>query len=158
PLVDTIRHWVNIYEVDASYVPINKNSGIDLTRYTVNAGILQVGNTYQWRVRYRDHNCRWSEWSDAKSFTIKDQVDDVPILTEDGVRFYPNPASAFINVKGEGILRVDLLTLQGCCVKQYDVKNGNPFVIDLIGISPGIYFLKIVTNKEDIVRKLIVNK
>ncbi|MDP4184800.1 MAG: metallophosphoesterase, partial [Bacteroidota bacterium] len=25
PLVDTIRHWVNIYEVDASYVPINKN-------------------------------------------------------------------------------------------------------------------------------------
>jgi len=64
-LVDTIRNWKNIYGVTATpnLVPINKNENIDLRRYTVPAGTLHAGNTYEWRIRYRDHNCRWSEWS-----------------------------------------------------------------------------------------------
>ena len=32
---------------------------------------LEVGRTYWWRVRYRDKNLQWSEWSDEVSVTAK---------------------------------------------------------------------------------------
>ena len=64
-LLDTLRDWTDVYGVTAApdLIPVDKNEGIDLRRFTVPSGLLLAGNSYEWRVRYRDHNCRWSEWS-----------------------------------------------------------------------------------------------
>jgi len=78
PLLDKVRDWENIYGDSGApnYQPINLNQGIDLYRYQVESGLLQVGTTYGWRVRYRDQNLRWSNWSDEKMFTVVSSVQD----------------------------------------------------------------------------------
>jgi hypothetical protein len=37
--------------------------------YTVSSGVLSVNTTYYWRVRYKDANGSYSEWSTGTSFT-----------------------------------------------------------------------------------------
>lgn len=37
--------------------------------YNVSSGILQVNTTYYWRVRYKDSNGNYSDWSTATTFT-----------------------------------------------------------------------------------------
>lgn len=39
--------------------------------YTVGSGILVVNTTYYWRVRYKDANGTYSDWSTGTSFTTK---------------------------------------------------------------------------------------
>jgi len=48
------------------------NTGDDAsnkTSYTISAGVLSVSTTYYWRVRYKDSNGTYSEWSTATTFT-----------------------------------------------------------------------------------------
>ncbi|HOE04789.1 MAG TPA: fibronectin type III domain-containing protein [Bacteroidales bacterium] len=70
-VVDSKRDWVNIYGDSGApdYTPIDLNEGIDLRRLQVSSS-LNPG-TYGWRVRYRDHNLRWSPWSTESTFTVQ---------------------------------------------------------------------------------------
>jgi len=74
PIVDVPRDWENIYGDTGppDYEPIDLNAGIDLTRAEVPEGSLQLGQTYWWRVCYRDQNLQWSEWSADGVFTVAD--------------------------------------------------------------------------------------
>lgn len=76
PLLDTLRDWTNVYGVTPAFVPVDKNEDIDLRRLNVPAGLLQAGSNYQWRIRYRDHNCRWSDWSAPATINIQPQAND----------------------------------------------------------------------------------
>ncbi|MCA9787575.1 MAG: metallophosphoesterase, partial [Candidatus Cloacimonetes bacterium] len=71
PLVDSTRDWQNIYNDSGSpdFDPVDLNQGIDLRRLHVPAGQLQAGQSYRWRMRYRDRNLLWSDWSDTAVFT-----------------------------------------------------------------------------------------
>lgn len=51
------------------YVGENQQEGDDLTDERVVA--LEPGTTYYWRVRYRDQNLNWSEWSEVSTFRTK---------------------------------------------------------------------------------------
>jgi len=64
--VDIKRDFENVYFDSGTpdFIPIDKNAGIDLTKLTLVNNKLEVGKTYWWRVRYRDRNLQWSEWSD----------------------------------------------------------------------------------------------
>jgi hypothetical protein len=42
----------------------------DKTSQAVPSGTLSYSATYYWRMRYRDSQGAWSEWSDARSFTV----------------------------------------------------------------------------------------
>jgi len=72
--VTDLRDWENIYWDTGApdYAPIDLNALVDLTRLTVDDGILQLGSTYWWRVRYRDQNLQWSAWSEAAAFSVGD--------------------------------------------------------------------------------------
>ncbi|OPZ97910.1 MAG: Calcineurin-like phosphoesterase [Bacteroidetes bacterium ADurb.Bin408] len=76
PLLDTLRDWTNIYGVTPTYVPVDKNTGMGLRRLKLPAGLLQIGNSYKWRVSYRDHNCRWSDWSAPADLLVQPQAAD----------------------------------------------------------------------------------
>ena len=72
PVIDEIRDYENIYGDTGApnYDPIDLNKGIDLEKFMITGVNLEDGVTYWWRVRYRDRNLQWSEWSDEFSFTI----------------------------------------------------------------------------------------
>jgi PKD repeat protein len=70
-IAESKRDWVDIYGDTGApdYLPTNLNQGIDLKRFQLNSD-LTAGTTYAWRVRYRDHNQKWSEWSEEQTFTV----------------------------------------------------------------------------------------
>ena len=73
-LVDSTRHWENVYGDTRTpdWIPVDLNEGLDLGRLDLSEGILTLGESYQWRVRYRDQNLGWSEWSPSVIFTTTD--------------------------------------------------------------------------------------
>ena len=72
PLVDEVRFWENIYGDSGApdFIPTDLNENIDLKRLPIEAGILENGTTYFWKVRYRDQNLKWSDWSEIQNFTV----------------------------------------------------------------------------------------
>jgi hypothetical protein len=40
-------------------------------QFTMPSGVLQVGQTYSWQVRYQSGNLKWSPWSEKTSFTTE---------------------------------------------------------------------------------------
>ena len=70
-IIDSKRDWENVYYDTGppNYVPIDLNAGIDLQRYQIPEGALQSSQFYEWRIRYRDQNLLWSDWSAPVTFT-----------------------------------------------------------------------------------------
>ncbi len=75
PVISERQDWVNIYGDSGApdYIPVDLNEGIDLRRLQVTTPLIN-GNQYGWRVAYRDHNQKWSEWSDEQVFTVNENL------------------------------------------------------------------------------------
>lgn len=67
-ILDSIMHWTDIYGIDQYSEPLDLNSGINLYMCRISKSILSETKDYLFRVRYRDHNLKWSEWSDGVRF------------------------------------------------------------------------------------------
>jgi hypothetical protein len=91
-ILDTMIHWKNIYGVNSDYTPRNLNSNLDLTKLRFNLSRLGSDTLFYYRVKYRDHNSKWSDWSNAIHFNTKSNVkqdgDSNNFKIENN---YPNP-------------------------------------------------------------------
>jgi hypothetical protein len=127
PSIDVIRDVEDYYGDSGSplYTPTNLNAGIDLSQYSVNPGFLQTGQTYMWRMRYRDQNVRWSEWSDTLIF----QVVSTSVQELQGrslISAYPNPAEDLVEFQlpeTDGKLQLKVLDGNARCVFNQDITS-----------------------------------
>jgi hypothetical protein len=79
---------------------------------------------------------------------------------------YPNPANATLNLELETpsakTLNLELVNLQGLTVIMYEPRIVGPGwhkeQMDLRGLAPGVYFLKINTGDNEIVKKVIIRR
>lgn len=62
------------------HIPIDLNEGRDITKLTVENNQLKNG-LYYVRLRYRDANMEWSEWSEPRSFTVEGSIDGDPAIS-----------------------------------------------------------------------------
>ncbi|MGB0992903.1 MAG: fibronectin type III domain-containing protein [Akkermansiaceae bacterium] len=69
--VNKTRHFENIYGDTGSpnYDPIDTHASVDISQYLIAANQLPNGTHYA-RVRHRDANAEWSEWSAALTFEV----------------------------------------------------------------------------------------
>ena len=65
---------------DPLHIPIDLNENRDITKLTVANNRLNNG-LYYVRMRYRDTNMEWSEWSEPRSFTVEGSVDGDPAIS-----------------------------------------------------------------------------
>ena len=84
----------------------------------------------------------------------KDIVNGVDNINEDGFSVYPNPTSDIINVVGKEMEKVMVYNLLGGIVKTYAVNN-NKLEIDLANQPPGIYFIKIISGNNQLVKQVV---
>jgi hypothetical protein len=79
--LNIVRDVENLYGSTGAplHVPIDKNEGVDITRYTIEKNGLKNG-TYYIRMRYRDDNLSWSPWSDVQNFTVEGSLAGDPSI------------------------------------------------------------------------------
>lgn len=67
----------------------NLNAGVDITKATLAANSVTNG-TYYVKLRYRDRNLEWSDWSDLKQFEITGSVVSNPALVLNKTEYLQN--------------------------------------------------------------------
>lgn len=163
-VLDTLFHWMNIYEVDESNNPIDKNSSLDLYRPVLDKNLFAWDKSYGIRVRYRDHNLKWSEWSDYFQYsTVGIETEKV---SSDGYfldQNFPNPfqdqtrivyhlmesSHVEFRIYDTNLRLVDQLHL--------GFKNRGTFQVDYQGenLENGIFYFTIITDNFFSTRKMV---
>lgn len=69
-IIDTLIHWKNIFGVDQYDTPVDLNKDLNLYQFKLYKAQLSDEKSYLIRVRYRDHNLKWSPWSKMSKFTV----------------------------------------------------------------------------------------
>jgi hypothetical protein len=150
-------HWTNIYGVDASFNPIDLNEGIDLTRLTFNSSRFISGNTYHYRVKYRDHNLKWSDWSNAVTFNNVVSVEETSLPFEFKLDqnyenpFNPSTTIAYtLPVDGDITLKVynaigELVTE---LINENQTAGRHQFNFNANTLPSGIYFAELRSNES----------
>jgi hypothetical protein len=136
-VADILRDAENVYWDTGSpyFTPIDKNTGIDLTRCVLTGSTPLPAGRYYWRVRYRDVNLDWSEWSAEKTFVVRDPSQSAATsdraLRFDGGAGYVEVAStldsAVLPVKGmtvEAWVRPESLPVYGGFIGAFEDNNG----------------------------------
>jgi len=76
------------------------------------------------------------------------------------IRIYPNPASNFCDLDwtnlGQESLNIDFVSFTGSVIRSWEEVRGDNLRIDLTGLSPGIYWLKIRKESRQIVKKILI--
>jgi len=80
--IDKIRDFENFYGDTGAplYEPVNIHASIDIKQYALAANSIANG-TYYTRVRHRDSNAVWSDWSAAKTFQVTGSVVGIAKMT-----------------------------------------------------------------------------
>lgn len=69
PILTVSRNVEDFFGVDDVFMPVDLNKGVDISEYTIEEGSISDGKYYI-RVRNRNHNLDWSEYSDPLEFTV----------------------------------------------------------------------------------------
>ncbi|MGL4411600.1 MAG: fibronectin type III domain-containing protein [Bacteroidales bacterium] len=111
----SVRDFENLYgsSGDPLHIPLDIHENMDITKLTIEENRLKNG-TYFIRLRYRDANMEWSDWSDSNSFTVVGSIDGDPsinisekVVALDGTvtinyEFAPEGQNAWIGVYRKG--------------------------------------------------------
>jgi predicted MPP superfamily phosphohydrolase len=165
--IDSMIHWKNIYGVDANFNPVNLNQGLDLTNLSFSNSLFLNEKSYYYRVKYRDHNLKWSTWSNTIEFNLPHDNDDNSNITQyDLMQNFPNPfnsetkiiyqipQSGFISLRVYDILGNEIATL----VNQEKRAGRYEAVFDSKSLSSGVYFYKILAGNYSQTKKFIIIK
>ena len=95
-----------------------------------------------------------SNWSAVAQFTTeRTGIDDV---VNAAISLYPNPASSTVTLKGiEGKATVTVVDMNGRKAGEWTVNDGS-LTIDVTEMAQGAYFVRIVGEQVNAIRKLIV--
>lgn len=146
--VDSMFHWKNIYGVDVNFNPADLNRNIDLTNISLNHSLFLHEKKYFYRVRYRDHNLKWSDWSNSIEFVIPDISDDTAISSYELMQNYPNPFNSstkiIYQIPQNGIVSLkvfDVLGKEVAVLVNTEKKAGRyEATFDSSNLSSGVYF------------------
>ncbi|MDY0216836.1 MAG: T9SS type A sorting domain-containing protein, partial [Bacteroidales bacterium] len=72
---------------------------------------------------------------------------------------YPNPSTHLVNISSESsnkIQKVEVYSIQGKLIKSIDNQNSNLIQMDVRDLNSGIYLVKIESNNQFAVQRLLV--
>ena len=74
------------------------------------------------------------------------------------MQVYPNPASTQITVRAAGIRQVEVLDVRGCVHLSELCDGSNEIKLNVESMSPGVYLVRVVGEKEYGVRRIVVSR
>jgi hypothetical protein len=150
--LDVLRDFENLYgsagNPDSS---TDQNLGLDILNYTIDSGEVPNGWHYV-RVRHRDRNLNWSNWSPIDSFLVVGSVLSDPILSLDQISYELSDTIHASYANGPGIA-TDWIGIYAIDDQPGNVSsttwsyvNGTSGVLDFQLTQPGEYFAAFFTN------------
>lgn len=168
-VLDSLMHWKNVFGVDAKGKPVDRNLGIDLTIQKVALSKLLNTKNYQYRVRYRDHNLQWSDWSDGVNFMADGSISGLNSVYDREISYrldqnYPNPfkgkCELSYSIPESTLVSIRLYDKCGKLVAEmnegFQAKGFHKFTFDAKAIQCGLYFYQLVTPKFSMTKKMII--
>jgi hypothetical protein len=168
-VLDSLVHWKNVYGVDKNFTPIDKNSSVNLYQQKISKSLFSEYKLYSYSVRYRDHNLKWSDWSDLVLFNSTGIISSLDAVNKSsGHDFlgqnYPNPFSKSTifpyQIQKTGKVSFQILDLSGNEIRNiYEgVKSPGKYDLEINSekLENGIYFLRMKTSEFAITRKMVV--
>lgn len=163
-VLDSFSHWTNIYGVDKSYNPIDLNKGLDLYDLKIPLNQIVSNKSYYLRTRYRDHNLKWSQWSDYASY-ITVGIDNKKFKSSETrlLQNFPNPFTEITEISysisnpTEVTFRVFDATNRLILEQSEGLKTQGDYSIQFNGksLKPGIYYYSIISNTETQTLKML---
>ena len=164
PVIDKICDFEDFFGDTGSpdYEAVNLNKNIKLSKFLVTGKGLQTGKMYWWRMRYRDKNLQWSEWSDEWSFTNGDPLeisDPSNVVVKETKLYanYPNPfnpsTSIKFAIKQAGSVTLKIYSINGRLIKTLvnsEISSGKYRVLwngkddNNVPVPSGTYLYRIV--------------
>lgn len=167
-VIDTMVHWKNVYGVDGAFNPIDLNAGLDLTELKFNTSRLVSGNQYHYRVKYRDHNTKWSNWSNVVTFNNVVSVEETSLPFEFKLdQNYENPFNPSTTIAytlpADGYTTLKVYNAIGELVSELINENQtagrHQLNFNANTLPSGIYFAELRTDDDSVQRiKMILLK
>ncbi len=163
-IIDSITHWKNIYGIDQNAVPIDLNQNINLYQSKVDASKLSKDKDNFFRVRYRDQNLKWSNWSDLTRVTTLGTGENQGIQTGDVLnQNYPNPfqnnTTIIYNIpkRSEVIFHIYDADYRLVAVLNEGLKDKGTHHLNFnaANLSGGVYFYEMITKNQCVSRKMV---
>ena len=154
----TAVQGVNGYEVEYGASGFNQGAGTTVQASTNNATLtgLTANMAYDVYVRSVCGEGVYSAWSNVTSFTTDEQGEGIDDVNSAAIALYPNPATTTVTISGiEGQAMVSIVDMNGRVSGEWRVEN-DEITIDLTGYAQGAYFVRIVGEQQNAIRKLIV--
>ncbi len=165
PVISKKRDVINLYGDTGApdYLPVNRSAGIDLTTLKLPLTTFSGGETFAWRIRYRDHNMKWSEWSEEVTFTVT--AVEGPEAVAHGLTVYPNPAGVSTTIaftlqrSGKVTLSLHALDSREVAVLMKEVMlpaGRHTRLWEPDGLPAGLYILRLTTPEGTSTCKVMV--
>ena len=171
PEHDTIRDYENYYLDSAvSFIPINRNVGINLTSLVIPSSWISPGDLYKVRVRYRDMNMKWSPWSDSTVFSALAGINEYT-TNNSKLKVFPNPFNTVLNIsfklEKSSVVKIMVYSIKGDLVETLAERSfaagENTYVWNLPkgkseSLKSGSYIIRLVTNNLDIKERVVLER
>ena len=152
----TAPQGINNFELEYGQSGFSQGTGTTVTATGTSTTLTGLTSETMYDVYVRSVCAEGavSEWSNVVSFeTHSEGIDDVAAAA---ISLYPNPASSTVTLMGiEGMATVTVVDMNGREAGKWTVSDGE-LTIDVTDMAQGAYFVRIVGEQVNAIRKLIV--
>lgn len=142
--------WITMGKVENYYDPSKQKENI-IPHNWFWWGDLKLLKTKSYSIS----NNQW-EIDDTSAVYYSDFITSVKSVENDKIKMYPNPTTDFLNISGEinQGTQLELVNMAGAIMHTYVTTSANPR-IDVSGLIPGVYFLRVQDKEGVIVKKIL---
>jgi hypothetical protein len=162
--LDTCFHWKNVFGVDAQGKPVDLNEKFNLNQLEIPAPKLPKTRNLLCKVRYRDHNLKWSEWSAAYTFDVVGIIENPSDHTHYFLgQNYPNPFKSSTQIDyllpEKGNVKFQFLNQQNQIVASFNEglkeRGSHSIMFEGQELESGIYYYQLIANKTILMKEMI---
>ena len=80
-------------------------------------------------------------------------------LEDKDVKLFPNPSNEKFNIESTiGMSHITVTNLTGATILDINLNNQSRLTVSTLDLSNGVYFVRVFTNKGNLVKKMIIQK
>lgn len=133
-------------------------SATTLNNYSLSLASLNNPSQIIFRYVFKTDTSVTEEGAVIDNFVVSGILSNASTSLEDSFTIYPNPSTGVFNIawNAAGSFNYNVYDVSGKKIAAKRYNNGNDHVVDLSGVSQGMYFIQIETETSSVTKKILV--